>query len=229
MIMLGRCLISVFMLSSGSLCADGIFAYKNQYFHNDKDAHLILYSEVDPGGPVTWVVSGGKRIGFETSQPHEWIELPTRLPANLVLPHETTSVSEKIREIQRFVEKYPKSAKACESVLQLQVSAEDKIKSGQVRYQSEWMTRENYREIVAERKREDELAQAVLVKAREDRIKLEEVIKSKELASKDAVRFGRVQAIEAEIQGVEAENKLLKSIIRDRFSEISKIIIENHL
>lgn len=227
--MFSRHLITILVLGCGSLSADGIFAYKNQSFHDDKDANLILYSSVDPSGPVTWVVSGGKRIRFETSQPHEWIELPSTLPANLVLPHETSSVSEKVREIQKFVEKYPKSTKACESALQLQLSAEKKLKAGEVRYQSEWMNREDYREIVAERKREAQMAQATLVKAREDRIKLEEAIKSKELASKEAIHFGRVQAIEAEIQGIEAENKLLKSKIRDRFSEISKIIIENHL
>lgn len=227
--MLSRHLITVLMLGCGALSADGIFAYKNQSFHDDKDANLILYDTVEPGGLVTWVVSGGKRTRFETSQPHEWIELPTTLPANLVLPYETSAVSEKVREIQKFVKKYPRSAKACESTLQLHVSAEEKLKTGELRYQSKWMTREDYGEIVAERMREGQIAQATLVKAREDRIKLEEAIISKKLASKEAVYFSRIQAIEAEIQEIEAENKSLKSTMRDRFSEISKIIIENHL
>lgn len=234
--MLGRLLITVFMVGCGALSADGIFAYKNQSFHDDKDANLILYSTVEASGPITWVVSGGKRIGFEASQPHEWMELPTTLPANLVLPHEAVAVSEKVREIQKFVEKYPKSAKACEPALQLQISSEEKIKNGEVRLQSEWMTREAYSEIMAERKWEDQMAQAALVKAREnrikmqeDQIKLEESMRSKERAAKEALRFSRVQAIETEIQGIEAENTSLKSKIRGRFSDISKIIIENHL
>ncbi len=234
--MFARYMMTFLMLGCSALCAGGVFAYKNHSFHDEKDAILILYTTVEVKSPVTWVVSGGKRYRFEASQPHEWVDLPTALPDNLVLPHQTSSVSEKVREIRKFAEKYPKSAKACESALQLQVSAEDKLKAGEVRYQGEWMTREAYGEIVAARKREDEMTQAALVKAREDRIrleeekvKLEESIRAKERAAKEALRFSLVQAVETEIQSIEAENTSLKSKIRDRFSDISKIIIENHL
>lgn len=240
-------LILLISFGFSPLSADGILAYKNQTFHNDKDAQLIRYSSVESKGLVTWVVSEGKRIRLEKKQPHVWVELPNTLPSNIVLPHEITGVSEKVTEIREFVRRFPKAKEASKATFELYISAEENLKKGKVRYQGEWMESADYKSILAENMKRDAEAQAALVKAREDRIKLEqaiearkiaelESIKAKEKAEKEAIKARqtaiksrRIQELEAEIQNLETENARISAEIRGKFLQVAKTVIDKQL
>lgn len=214
--------VSVLLLCQAQ--AGGVLVYKNHASFDDSFAHAIPYDSIENHGFVIWVNAGDKKLRFEKSQFHVWIELPKSLPAQIANPNEIASINFKLGEVEKFTNRFKKAEPLTKASIGLLRGAAEQLQSGNVRYQSTWIPKQDYEKILADtladaEKRQEMEKTAKLEALERERMTLESEAKQriaeaeKARQEREAKREARVAEVLDEIQAIRAEISELESKI----------------
>ena len=166
----------VFIALTAQASAGGVAAFKEQKFHADGSATILVYSELIIGNaPFIKVINGAKTVTIDREKFAGNVEVLSALPDTITNDDELKPLRVSLDAIKAFSLRYPKSS----SLLQGHITALEKsinqFNSGQVRYDREWIERAKFNSIVEEKRKQlDKVRQADAVLAAENQKRKEE-------------------------------------------------------
>ncbi len=145
----------VLIALSAQASAGGVAAFKEQKFHADESATVLVYSELIIGSaPFIKVINGPKTVTIDKEKFAGNVEVLSSLPDTIINDDDIKQLHVSLCAIKAFAAKYPKSA----SILQGHITTLERnisqFDSGQVRYGREWIERTEYNSIVEDKNKQ---------------------------------------------------------------------------
>ena len=173
------------MLLSHLAVASGVAVTKEQKFHSDASAKPFAFDVVKDYGQIVIFEIGTRAISIERTIFVDYVEVPARLPKELVRDEQVAPFRESLRKIKTFTIRFPLSEPLLrEHVVALQ-SLIDKYDAGNVLKEKKWIAKAEYQEqekqraeVAAqmERQRQAQIEQQQRAKKEEaDRVRIEQL------------------------------------------------------
>lgn len=166
-------LVTAFVIIIGSQIVEaaGIAAIKEQTFHSDESAKLVVYSELKgEGTPSIKIVTGSKVFSINAIKLAAKVEVLSSLPINILSNDQLQTVRASLVEIQSFTKRFPKSATLLENQTKALSDCIKKYDEGKVRFRGHWIDKNEMLAIEKsekERMEQEQLATAERRKRRE--------------------------------------------------------------
>lgn len=226
------------ILSLAKSLGAGVLVYKQHSFHSDSLAKAITYDSIESDGVVTWATVGGNRLRFEKTQFHTWTELPKSLPARIATDSEVDELALQLNQLENFSKRFSNAAPLTKATLEMFREAANQLRSGKVRYESNWITRDEYENILAEtsaataariaKEREEKAAlekrKQLMIEAEEER-RLAEI--QRERQEREARRQARISKLKSKITDIRTEINDIESNIISLGHRMSELAAEN--
>lgn len=145
----------------------GIAAFKDQSFHADSSANLIVYKSIIVSeAPLIKLDLGVKQLTMDRSKFVAKVDIPEDVPVNIIKELDLTGLRTAHADMQAFSERFPKSAPILKDRIDQVNTHIEKFENGQVRLSGKWITRTEYDDIEKKRladetrlrKRDEEMA-----------------------------------------------------------------------
>jgi hypothetical protein len=144
--------ISLLALFPSLIFGAGLAAIKEQSFHQDAGAHIVVYSALKDSGISVTIETTTRTFTIQPKQLVGKIELLTTLPANITSDTELEPVRKTAKEYRDFTTRFPKSAPLLSQHIAALDTCIKEFEGGKSRYNSEWMPKEQA--LAAKRKEE---------------------------------------------------------------------------
>jgi hypothetical protein len=140
--------------------AVGVAALKEQPFHRDSTAKAVVYSHIlDSRGPHLRLVRGRQNVEILRTHLVGRIDLPEAMPATLLEEHEIAPYREVLADARNFTARYSQSAPVLKPYYDSLCNHIHRFDSGEVRFEGNWITRNELKSIRETRARELQVAQ----------------------------------------------------------------------
>jgi hypothetical protein len=174
-------LISLFAILPSAVSGAGLVAIKEQTFHHDAGANIVVYSELKDGGILVNIETAKGTLNIDPKKIAGKIEVLSALPANITTDMELEPVRKAAKEYRDFSTRFPKSA----PILTPHIAALDtcirEFEGGKGRYNGEWMPKDA---ALAAKLKPSE-AEAAFKRKHEEKLAFEKSQKAKGLAQYD--------------------------------------------
>lgn len=135
---------------------DGLAAIKEQDFHSDSAAQVIVYSRIIAHpGPYVKIVTSQKTINIQRSKFAGNVDVMTQIPSFIESDQDLAPIRFSLEQITNFSKRFTKS----EPLLKLHIAALQshiqKFEDNQVRHEGVWIPRMEYAKILAKEAREE--------------------------------------------------------------------------
>ena len=178
-------LISLFTLFPSLVFGAGLAAIKEQSFHQDAGANIVVYSELKESGPSVKIETTNRTFTIERQKLAGKIEVISTLPANITSDTELEPVRKTAKEYRDFTTRFPKSAPLLSQHITALDTCIKEFEGGKARYNSEWMPKE---QVLAAKQKEEQSRNeevAAIKRKYEEKRAFEESQKAKGLAKYD--------------------------------------------
>lgn len=169
------CLVAFAMGVSGVRAA-GVAVIKEWSFHRDSTARPVVYLRmIDSHGPYIRLVTRGGNIDIPRSRLANHIEVPDSIPSRIMEEKDVSFLRTELSAIRGFSMRYPPSAGLLEPVADALAGHLARFDAGEVRFEGNWMRRNELDSLLASRRREAGLArereidQVILSESQEER------------------------------------------------------------
>jgi hypothetical protein len=145
--------ISLLVLVPSLAFGAGLAAIKEQSFHQDAGANIVVYSTFKDSGISVTIETATRTFTIQPKQLAGKIEVLSTLPVNITTDTELEPVRKAAKEYRDFSTRFPKSA----TVLTPHITALDscikEFEGGKARYNGEWVSKE---EALAAKQKEEQ-------------------------------------------------------------------------
>lgn len=153
----------------------GVAAFKEQEFHSDASASIMVYTELVIGSaPFIKIKSGTKVATIDRKKLAGSVEVLSSLPDNITNETELKPLIDSLSEVNDFTIRFPKSSQVLQGQIKTLERSIERFNSGQVRYNREWMTNAQYASIQEEKDQQQEKARQADAAMAAERQKLRE-------------------------------------------------------
>jgi hypothetical protein len=150
---------------------DGIAAIKDQDFHSDSAAQVLIYSRIiAPPGPYVKIVTSQRTINLQRSKFAGNVDVMTQIPSFIESDQDLAPVRLSLEQITNFSKKFTKSEPLLKPHIAALQSHIQKFEDNQVRHEGVWIPRMEYAKILAKEAREQKENE---LKRQEEREELE--------------------------------------------------------
>jgi hypothetical protein len=157
----------------GDAQALGVAAVKEQPFHRDSTARVIVYSRIlDSRGPHLRLVGSQRNLEILRSNLADRIELPEVMPDNLLEERDIAPFRQLLEDVRKFAARYTRGAPLLEPYRQSLGNHISRFDSGSVRFEGAWISKSEFESILEERRRllrEKHLMEIEALASRRDR------------------------------------------------------------
>ena len=152
-----------FAMGISGASAAGVAVLKEWNFHRDSTAKPVVYLRIiDSHGPYLRLVTRRGNIDILRSKLADYVEVPDSLPSQIMEEEDASSLRAYLTTTERFSGRYPRSAVLLDPLTDALASHLARFEAGQVRFEGNWMERNDLDALLAGRQRE-----AVLARQRE--------------------------------------------------------------
>ncbi len=165
-----RVAATILALGNTPLLAVGIAALKEQPFHADASANVLIYqNKVDnQTAPFVKFVTASREVMINRSLIVATLELPDSIPDNITAAEQTAPLRQALADLSAFARRFPKAAAPLAKQIQALAGHLQKFDGGQVRYHGKWITAAEYAALNAQSsKEEQQLREAQLARMAE--------------------------------------------------------------
>jgi hypothetical protein len=205
-------LISLLTLIPSLVFGTGLAAIKEQSFHDDAGANIVVYTTLKDSGTSVKIEMTNRSFTIEPKQLAGKLEVISALPANITTETELEPVRKSAKEYRDFSTRFPKSALVLSSYITAMETCIKEFEGGKGRYNGKWMPKEealaarqkveqtpSEAEAAFKQKREERLAfkkeaEAALKKKREEKLAFEKSQHAKGLLEYDGKWIPEVEA-----------------------------------
>jgi hypothetical protein len=144
--------------------AVGVAALKEQSFHRDSSARVVVYSHIlDSRGPHLRLVNSRRNVEILRTHLVDRIELPEAIPASLLEEQDIAPYRELLVDVRNFTARYSRSEPVLKPYYDSLSNHIDRFNAGEVRFEGNWMTKEDLETIREARRREFQAARQLEV------------------------------------------------------------------
>jgi hypothetical protein len=191
--------------------ADGIAAIKEQDFHSDSAAQVIVYSRIiAPPGPYVKIVTSQKTVNLQRSKFAGNVDVMTQIPSFIESDQDIAPIRLSLEQITNFSKRFTKSEPLLKphiAALQFHIQ---KFEDNQVRHEGVWIPRMEYAKILAREAKERKQNQLIRQEEREEleRKKIKEAKFASEQAKKGLAFDGKEWVPKDQINYTDSDIKL---------------------
>jgi len=201
----------------------GIAAVKQKDYHSDASASSFVFTSYRDIGRAYVFEIGNKTITKEKNGLIFILDIPTSLPKVVVNDKDIESVVKVQKEIESFSKRFPKTKSLLEPNLKIVTDFTKEYKSGKLRYDGKWMSKNDYESIIKEKKRSSEEYKEIMKKEQE----IARVEEEKKQAFIDAQTEKGLAYFEGKWIAID-EAKKLKEIKR-RKARVNRLVKNNSI
>jgi hypothetical protein len=140
-----RFLLAALMAGCGScpvLHAEGVAALKEQPFHRDLTARVVVYRKIiDSGGPWLRIVTDAGNLEIGRSKLVAWMEMPEPFPESVAEERDIAWHRQTLGLMKGFAARYPRSAGLLDPEISALHAHLARFDSGDIRLDGQWLTR----------------------------------------------------------------------------------------
>jgi hypothetical protein len=205
----------------------GIAVFKDQPFHSDASANLIIYkSLIVSSSPFIKLDIGTKQITMQKAKFVEKIDI-LEVPLNLIKESDLTVIRKSYLDIEAFSKRFPKSVPILKGHIESLRSYIEKFGAGQLRVSGKWITRTEYdameKERLEEQARLDRKGGEMAEQARSRRAEVEAFSASQR--AKGLEKYGEDWLPREEVSElIKAEAEVSKKSITDCFFQVIQVV-----
>ncbi len=155
----------------------GVAAYKEQPFHSDDLATMIVYSTVQEGAVSYLFDLGSKEVSLERTKIAGYVTVP-ELPANIRDDEATAQLRKSFETLSAFAARFKKAVPVLQPYIDQLKTALSRRALGDVRYEGRWLSGDEYAVIL----RKEMEVRAVAAKEELERQKQIQIAKEEERA-----------------------------------------------
>jgi hypothetical protein len=138
--------------------AAGVAVLKEWNFHRDTTAKPVVYLRIiDSHGPYLRLVTRRGNLDIPRFKLANHIEAPDSIPSRIMEEGDAVSLRTQLLAIKRFAARYPLSAGLLEPLSDALAGHLARFDAGQVRFEDNWMTRNELDSFLASRRQDAEL------------------------------------------------------------------------
>ena len=223
LIVLSAIIISAISPTRGA----GIAVFKDQPFHSDASANLIVYkSLIVSSSPFIKLDIGTKQITMQKAKFVENIDI-LEFPLNIIKESDMTVIRKSYLDIEAFSKRFPKSVPILKGHIEALRSYIEKFGAGQLRISGKWITRTEYDAIekgrLEEQARLDKKGEEMAEQARSRRAEVEAFSASQR--AKGLEKYGEDWLPREEVtELIRAEEEVSKRSITDCFFQVIQVV-----
>jgi hypothetical protein len=165
--------ISLLALVPSLVFGAGLAAFKDQTFHQDAAANIVVYSELRESSRTVMIKTAKRTFTIGRQKVVGKIELLSAFPANITNDTELEPVRKAVKEYRAFSTRFPKSA----SMLKPHIIALDScikdFEGGKAKYNGKWMPREEALAAKLKMEQTPSEAESLFKQKREERLAFE--------------------------------------------------------
>jgi len=120
-----------------------VAAIKDQPFHQDAGANIVVYSKLVESGPSVKIETANRTFTIERQKLAGKIDVMPALPANITTDTELEPVRMAAKEYRNFSTRFPKSAPVLAPHITALESCIKDFEDGKARYKGEWMPKQD--------------------------------------------------------------------------------------
>jgi hypothetical protein len=160
----------------------GLAAVKEQSFHDDAGANIVVYSTLKESGPSVKIQTANQTFTMERQKLAGNIEVLSSLPANITTDTELEPVRMAVKEYRNFSTRFPKSTPILSAHITSLDNCIKEFEGGKAKYNGKWMPKEEA--LAAKQKEENSRIEeeAAIKREREEKLEFEKSQKAKGLA-----------------------------------------------
>lgn len=133
------------ILATPTLHAAGLAAIKEQDFHADNAARIIIYTEkLDSGAPFVKFKVASKTITYDRPKITATVDVLDSIPDEITEEKHIQPLRAKLEEMTTFSTRFPQSAAALEKPITSLTAHIEKFDTQHVRYHAKWITRTEF-------------------------------------------------------------------------------------
>jgi S1-C subfamily serine protease len=221
--------LSLLMLCSTPIVsAAGIAAVKQQHFHGNTSAKIIVFKKLVTFGPNVKIVGNDDQVTMTTPNCVEYATLLSSVPDNLLTDDSLVPLRVNHAEVKKFQGKYPQSKPVIASYLSTLENSITNFSRGYVRYKSSWHSRKDYN-LLKEKEASNEKALAErLAQVKKERFKFELAQKKKGLVQYKGVWMTKEQ-LAATLKYTKISKHIKESSIKDATWRVFQIIEDGEM
>lgn len=148
-------IVCAFAFGISGANAAGVAALKEQTFHDDSSARVVVFTKIfDSDGPYLRIVSGDTDIDILRSNLAGRIEFPDGIPDSIKDENDLTPLRVMLTDIRKFIAQYPRSAPLLKKEAAALADHISRFEGGEIRFDGAWISKGKLVEIQETRRRE---------------------------------------------------------------------------
>ncbi len=136
-------IISLLILIPSFVFGAGLAAIKEQSFHQDAGANIVVYSTLTVSGPSVKIETANRTFTIDSQKLAGKIDVISALPANITTERELEPVRKAVKEYRDFSIRFPKSAPVLAQNITTLDAYIKAFEGGKARYNGEWWPKED--------------------------------------------------------------------------------------
>lgn len=181
-------------LACPEACGAGVAAFKEQPFHSDDLATIIVYSKIYETATTYQIDLGTKEMSLDRSKIAGYVTVP-ELPANLGGDAANAQLRQTFAELNSFAGRYKKAIPILKPYADQLKASIARLEAGDVRLESKWVSAADYAAMLQRKQMDREAARL----AEEEAQRVAQEAEARRAAS-EAERRAQMQVAEAEKQ-----------------------------
>jgi len=212
------CFVLIAAFSVSRSLAVGIAALKEQPFHADAIASILVYQKKTDDGLAPFVVFQTEKNVVTIDRPRiaALVDVPTSIPANITEAAEISAIRKSLKDLTTFSTRFPKSSPTLANPIASLTVHISKFDNGQRRVNGKWLAPEEY---AAWKEAEKKEKQSQLEAESADRLRLQEQAREFQRFEQEAIQAKRqeeerqqAKAAEKEKKSAEAQERFVQEI-----------------
>lgn len=210
------------------LRAGGIAAVKQQHFHGNATAQIILFKSFNVYGPNVKIVGNGGQVTMTYPNRAEYVTLMSSVPDNILTADSLAPLRANHAEVKKFRKKYPQSEAALESYISSLENILTNFSRGYVRYKGSWVGPEGYKLMKEKEALRERAEMERIAKAREERLKFEAAQRKKGLVQYRGAWMTKERRA-AQIKNEKISKHIKESSLKDATWQVFQIIEDGEM
>lgn len=131
------------------LPAAGVAVYKDREFHSNTTAEAFAFESVTRSVVATHFKLIDAPYPRSISNDHfvDLIQVPSKIPDQLIAPHEVDWIERSVARLQAFATKYPTAKPLLQGHIDALQNCQQRLADGWVRHNRQWIRRDEYEQI----------------------------------------------------------------------------------
>ena len=140
------------LAASGLAVAESwLVAWKEQSFHSDASAKVLVADRMEDKGPIVWFYKGTQKKGFAKNEFYRFLSLEPGVPAELTNPEQFASLKFYFEKRSGFAKQFPSAAEILNPQLASMRAMIENYQAGNAYFAGKWMPQAECEAILTQR------------------------------------------------------------------------------